>query len=163
MQLVDIEDSGTAVRCPAHGRIVDVQSGHECVLAEGASCPRRVGAPVQRTHTAWFDAADGRVKIRLSDAPSLASDVYNAANYQDQRAIAAAQPATISFACRKARAVAAVTAKRARVTSSADAEPQLSPGTRWRQQTLFDFPRAVTTASAPLATEEAVALDDAED
>jgi hypothetical protein len=59
--------------------------------------------------------------------------------------------------------VAAVTAKRARVSSSAE-EPQLSPNTRWRQSTLFDLPRGavtvVTAAAVAQPSEEAAAAMD---
>ena len=165
MDLVDIEDAGVGIRCPAHGRVIDARTGKLCAHADGSgACPHAVGEPQQRVH-AVRQRDDGIIEVRLCDALSLPSDAYNA------RAPAPGPPAgssatpttnTIAFACRKSRAVAAVAAKRApppvaamgaASTASAAAASPTSPGVRaLRQMKLFEVPAPTSGTGAARAT-----------
>ena len=132
-ELVDIEDVGTALQCPAHGYVIDVRTGERLIrhdVGAAAACWKRHGV-VQRTHAVAV-TSEG-VSILLSDGGddegggSLPSDAYNiiaaCGGKVMDRPNGGGAAAGIAFACRKSRATQAV----ARVARAAPtAAPSLS-------------------------------------
>ena len=111
--LADIEEVGTtALKCPAHGYVIDCKTGERLIRDEGDGripCWRRLGV-VQRTHKVIVDEYQ-QVSIMLSDSDSasIASDAYNLpAAAAANGAACGGGATTIAFACRKSRATQAV-------------------------------------------------------
>ena len=102
--VVDIEDAGTLLRCPAHGYCIKVDTGEWMEQVDGRWQSRGV---VQRTHTVHTDG-EGRLLLQLDEsAHALPSDAYNIPHAETPPR--AAQ--TIAFQCRKQHACTAVRAK----------------------------------------------------
>jgi nitrite reductase/ring-hydroxylating ferredoxin subunit len=181
-EVVDIEDVGSALRCPAHGYLISVGTGERILRAErgGESCWQRQGV-AQRTHAVVTDDK-GVVSVHLSDRLGcpLPSDAYNLACPAPASARAPAPSSgQIAFTQRKHRAVEAVSrsVKIQRVESvpyapSAAAPPPhpkpASPSDSrgsWRQTTLDAFAggRPAVGSAVPTPEEgaaaEAMAID----
>lgn len=113
--LADIEELGTtALKCPAHGYVIDCKTGERLIRDESdgrTPCWRRLGV-VQRTHKVIVDerSPSRQVSIILSDSSaSIASDAYNLpAAAAANGAACGGGASTIAFACRKSRATQAV-------------------------------------------------------
>lgn len=151
MSVLDIENIGPAVQCPAHGRWIDVTTGEQLVRYEddvsaadgmrgGAACSwrRADGGMQQRVHEVRVDEAGG-VHLRFSEqariVDHLPSDAYNltphasphaspqhASAHSSAHVSPRASPHSLAFACRKNRATEAVQRK-----LTPGASPQTSP------------------------------------
>jgi nitrite reductase/ring-hydroxylating ferredoxin subunit len=143
MSVLDIENVGPAVQCPAHGRWIDVTTGEQLVadgMRGGAACSwrRTDGGMQQRVHEVRVDEAGG-VHLRLSEqariVDHLPSDAYNltphasphaspqhASAHSSAHVSPHASPHSLAFACRKNRATEAVQRK-----LTPGASPQTSP------------------------------------
>lgn len=165
--LLDIEDIGTAVTCPAHGYVVSVQTGERLVQSGNEHGHWQRHGVVQRTHSVTVDAAGG-VHVALSDRiagcgpGTVPSDAYNLA------VSPLPQGASIAFACRKSRAVEAIergSAKRRAVPSAMETTAPSTPSpsspavagpaattSAMRQTTLTSMFAARSAHVAPSAT-----------
>ena len=105
--VLDIEDAGTVLRCPAHGYCVRVATG-EHVEQDAAGAWQSRGV-VQRTHAVSADA-DGQCLLQINESEiELQSDKFNISPSPSLSPPRAAS--SLAFQSRKASAVNAVRAK----------------------------------------------------
>ncbi|EOD11100.1 hypothetical protein EMIHUDRAFT_214912 [Emiliania huxleyi CCMP1516] len=134
-------DLAWALRCPAHGRLVALQTGEALEAVGGLTGGKEGGRCVsrgvkQRRHDVSIDA-DGNLVLRLrSDGPALASDQYNRRAEPETAGSPGAAAGGLGFQARKRRATQASAFAAAAPGGAAGRVPLPAPSAALRQQTL---------------------------
>ena len=124
--IVDIEDFGSALRCPAHGKCVHVATGE--LLEREPDGRWRSHGPVQHVHGVRT-SPEGEVFVQIDTSGALPSAAYNTPPKPTVSSGASGAPP--AWQCRKRRATEAVSAK----LSPPPTQPQLRQHTvtgMWR-------------------------------
>lgn len=98
-----------ALKCPSHGRLVDVRTGEGLEQQLDAACVS--SGAVQRVHEVMI-ASDGSICVRLNidSPPSLPSDTYNIFT-EPAGTQTSGSRMTLAFQARKRKATEAITSK----------------------------------------------------